>query len=291
MGYAAASRREGAIVKKAVRVMAATALIFPLTTAGAAAENTSIPLNGIANLVLCDDDGNCPGTAAADVIVASNKPQYITGGPGDDHIELDLLFLQGSSDTADGGPGRDCIDGGGSNDLMLGGAGDDNVPCEFSAFVDPAAAMTGGPGDDTINGGPGNDSMNGIFDSDTLIGGDGDDLLQDFYPLDADKLFGGTGNDTLNAVDAGGDDVVDGGPGMDTCYGDAGDKFVNCEIVKRVPPGARTGLRIAPGGNVVRDFNPLDLTPNAAPNWRRSPSLQPTPPRKPALHMERATRR
>lgn len=89
------------------------------------------------------------------------------------------------------------------------------------------------------------------------------DLLQGFYPLDADRLSGGPGNDVLNAADAGGDDFVDGGAGRDTCYGDAGDTFVNCESIVRLGSGDTRGLRIGLGGQVVRDFDPADLTETA----------------------------
>jgi Ca2+-binding RTX toxin-like protein len=110
-------------------------------------------------------------------MVDSNNPGQVFGPGGDDDIELDAVFASGSADVGDGGEGRDCIDGGGGADLMIGGPGDDNRPCEFTAFVDPQAALTGGPGDDRIEGGPGDDTMNGIFDNDTLIGGTGNDLL------------------------------------------------------------------------------------------------------------------
>ncbi len=117
---------------------------------------------------------------------------------------------------------------------MIGGPGDDNRPCDFTAFVDPEAALTGGPGNDRIEGGPGNDSMNGIFDDDTLLGGTGDDLLRDGSPDDKDRLFGGRGTDTLDARDGAGDDLIDGGPGVDDCSGDANDTFANCERLTRV---------------------------------------------------------
>ena len=117
---------------------------------------------------------------------------------------------------------------------MIGGPGDDNRPCEFSAFVDPQGALTGGPGNDRIEGGPGNDSMNGIFDDDTLLGGTGDDLLKDTSPLDKDRMFGDQGKDTLDARDGDGNDLIDGGAGVDDCSGDATDRFVNCERIRRL---------------------------------------------------------
>ncbi|MBW3639206.1 MAG: hypothetical protein KY451_05075 [Actinobacteria bacterium] len=208
------------------------ALLLPLT-AGVAFAHDETQTNNPTAVILCDG-GRCEGTDGRDTIVASNKPEEILGGAGDDDIELDVVFLSGSSDVAIGGPGRDCIDGGAGGDLMIGGPGDDNRPCEFTAFVDPLAALTGGPGDDRIEGGPGDDTMNGIFDDDTLLGGEGNDLLRDPSPLDTDLLDGGPGRDTLDATDGDGNDLVDGGPGSDDCSGDLTDRFVNCERVQRI---------------------------------------------------------
>ncbi len=213
--------------RPAVRLALAAAAAGLLVPAVPAVAN-----NLVTNVITCDG-GRCEGTPDNDTIVASNKPEQIFGNGGDDDIELDAVFLSGSSDVADGGPGRDCIDGGAGGDLIIGGEGDDNRPCEFTAFVDPLAALTGGPGDDTIDGGPGDDTMNGIFDDDTLLGGTGNDLLRDPSPLDKDRLFGGPGRDTLDATDQDGDDLVDGGPGDDDCSGDEGDQFVNCERVHK----------------------------------------------------------
>lgn len=145
--------------------------------------------------------GRCDGTDDSDTIEASCSAEQVIGYGGDDDIELDAVFPSGSSDLGIGGLGRDCIDGGDGGDLMIGGSGDDNRPCEFTAFVDPEAALTGGPGNDRIEGGPGDDSMNGISDDDVLVGGTGDDLLRDTSPVDKGPLFGGRGNDTLDARD------------------------------------------------------------------------------------------
>jgi hypothetical protein len=213
--------------------MASAAPAAPaIPNAGPAAAAPPLPpTNPLKPVILCNglNGGTCTGTPDSDTLIAGQKIDHIFGGAGDDDIEQNVIFLQGSSDDAHGGPGRDCIDGGGGDSQQFGDDGDDNVPCEFTAFVDPQAALTGGPGDDTEHGGNGNDSLDGIFDSDTLYGDAGDDLINDPYPNDQDKEYGGPGNDVLNASDAGNDDIVDGGPGNDTCYGDPGDTFVNCE--------------------------------------------------------------
>jgi len=194
-----------------------------LATAGAA-----VAQSVVGTLVRCDG-GRCEGTDGRDTIVGSDRSEEVIAKAGDDDVELDATIAGGSDDVGDGGPGRDCIDGGAGDDLMIGGPGDDNRPCEFTAFVNPRAALTGGPGDERIEGGPGNDSIDGIADDDTLLGGDGNDLIEDFQTLDSDTLSGGEGDDTLNATDGDRGDLVDGGPGRDECSGDAGDTIRNCE--------------------------------------------------------------
>ncbi len=181
------------------------------------------------SVMRCDDAGRCEGTDESDVIVASDESQRVIAKAGDDDIELDETIVGGSDDIAFGGRGRDCIDGGAGNDVMIGGRGDDDRPCEFTAFVNPQAGMTAGPGDDRVEGGPGDDSMDGIADDDTLIGNTGRDRINDPAPDDKDRLFGGQDSDILDSTDGDGDDVVDGGRGRDRCSGDAGDEFRNCE--------------------------------------------------------------
>lgn len=89
---------------------------------------------------------------------------------------------------------------------------------------------------------PPSGGLSGITDDDTLLGGEGNDLIEDPAPLDSDKLFGGPGNDTLNAKDGDGRDIVDGGPGIDSCIGDPGDTLTNCEIgtTRTSPSGDNT---------------------------------------------------
>jgi Ca2+-binding RTX toxin-like protein len=217
-------------MKKALPTLT-LALLLPLS-GGAALAQGSTDTSNPATVPLACDAPTCEGTDEADTIIAGQSANRVIGKGGDDDIELDAAFPSGSPDVGLGGEGRDCIDGGAGGDVMIGGPGDDNRPCEFTAFVDPEAALTGGPGNDRIDGGPGNDSMNGIFDDDLLLGGTGDDLLRDASPDDKDRLYGGWGKDTLNAQDGGGDDLIDGGPGKDDCTGDRGDRFVNCESVK-----------------------------------------------------------
>lgn len=60
--------------------------------------------------------------------------------------------------------------------------------------------------------------------------GDHDVLDANNFFKDRDRLFGGGGPDKLLANDKDGRDVLRGGQGRDRCYGDPGDRFVNCEV-------------------------------------------------------------
>jgi len=206
----------GTPVIKALQVGFVGAL-FVLSTPGAA----------VAEVIRCEDR-RCEGTNSRDTIVASTESNKVVAKGGNDDVELDDAVAVGGDDVGLGGRGRDCIDGGAGKDLMIGGPGNDNRPCEFTAFVNPRAAMTSGPGNDTIKGRGGDDSMDGIRGNDLLIGNRGADLIEDVMTGDRDRLFGGRGNDTLKAIDGDGDDVLVGGPGSDDCSGDEGDVFRGC---------------------------------------------------------------
>ena len=74
---------------------------------------------------------------------------------------------------------------------------------------------------------------------DAIYGYKGNDLLDaNNYFSDRDRLYGGDQGDKLLANDQDGRDVLRGGMGRDRCYGDSGDRFVNCEVVRRLAPTA-----------------------------------------------------
>jgi len=50
------------------------------------------------------------------------------------------------------------------------------------------------------------------------------------YSYERDRLYGGAQGDKLLANDRDGRDVLRGGMGHDRCYGDMGDRFMNCEV-------------------------------------------------------------
>jgi Ca2+-binding RTX toxin-like protein len=104
-------------------------------------------------------------------------------GGGDDQLDSDIFPSFGIG--AEGGPGNDTIDGGGSGQTT-----------------------------DVINGGPGDDTLR---QADVQNGGDGNDDL--FGSSDDDELYGDAGDDTLNGQF--GNDLVDGGDGNDIMQGDS----------------------------------------------------------------------
>jgi Ca2+-binding RTX toxin-like protein len=74
---------------------------------------------------------------------------------------------------------------------------------------------------------------------DVIYGFDGNDVLDanNFFK-ERDRLYGGAQGDKLLANDNDGRDVLRGGAGRDRCYGDPGDRFVNCEVERRLAPTA-----------------------------------------------------
>jgi Ca2+-binding RTX toxin-like protein len=146
------------------------------------------------------------GTAGDDVIVSSDRGQWISGGDGDDRIC--------------GKGGNDIIDGGAGDDRMSGGRGADWINSEY--------------GDDLILGGPGADFLNIIGEhengDDEVFGGPGDDVLA--AGVGEDKMFGESGDDQLFAAqeDSPLVDLFSGGRGTDTCDPGEEDKLRSCEL-------------------------------------------------------------
>lgn len=191
------------------------------------------------------------GESGKDLVVGGGRDDTLYGGTGDDTLVGDWsgegLVIEGhGSDYLDGEDGQDVLIGGGLDDTLYGGSGDDRligdgqgedeVPRayqgrDFLDGEDGADFLDGGGGDDTLNGGVGYDSdtLIGGAGNDGLLGGDGDDLLRgdgaygDVAPGDhgMDRISGGGGNDTL--LGDGGLDDLNGGDGNDLILGDSDD--------------------------------------------------------------------
>jgi Ca2+-binding RTX toxin-like protein len=134
----------------------------------------------------------------------------VIGGPGDDKslyglANLSQSAIAGLGVTAIGGPGNDSLLGGRAIDLLFGDEDDD--------------ILVGGLGDDSLEGGGDNDILVD-YEAEIELGRPGpgqvltiDADLSGVRTPDTDTLIGGAGNDVL--VSLTGDDRVEGGNGSD----------------------------------------------------------------------------
>ena len=128
---------------------------------------------------------------------------------GDPVVETSILAGPGA-DVVQGGEGNDRITGGPGDDRLLGGGGFDDLlyATEADVVVDLARGTGGAAGEaDTLAG------------FETLVGGDGDDVLTGAGP--AEVIDGGEGADVVRG--GGGADRLFGGVGADALLGQAGD--------------------------------------------------------------------
>jgi hypothetical protein len=66
---------------------------------------------------------------------------------------------------------------------------------------------------------------------DAIYGFEAHDILDaNNFSRDRDRLYGGDNGDKLLANDRDGRDALRGGMGRDRCFGDRGDRFVNCNV-------------------------------------------------------------
>ena len=175
------------------------------------------------------------GSPFADTLIGNAAANRLVGAGGDDK-----LLGGGGDDVLDGGADDDVMVGGAGADTFVGGPGTDTVsyaqePLPVTVTVDGQANDgAAGEGDnvgfdvETVIGGNGDDMLDGGDDPHTLTGGPGDDVLIGGNTDDTlnggdgnDRLAGGGGNDTLQG--GAGNDQLDGGQGNDTIDGDTGD--------------------------------------------------------------------
>lgn len=139
-------------------------------------------------------------------------------------------------------------------------------------ITDTDTVFTGTGDSDTLVGGVGDDRIFGGGDDDRLIGNDGNDQIRG--GSDDDRLFGGNGNDRLFGgsgddrlagnegddflVGGGGDDRLLGGNGTDRMSGGSGDDILDGGLGADIASGG-TGrdvfvLRLNNGPDRIRDF-------------------------------------
>ena len=179
--------------------------------------------------------------AAVDFVVHDVAEIYVNVFGGNDQVTLGRRAMNAKiiggegNDTLSAGEGNDTICGDGGNDYLFGGGGHDYLNGGDGTGAD-ADDILGGTGWDTIdysarvnhvrvgvgqnfNDGELNEQDNVHEGVEIVIGGDGDDMLQNFTPFPS-KLYGGAGNDLLIGNEA--DDLLDGGAGNDELTGAGG---------------------------------------------------------------------
>lgn len=138
--------------------------------------------------------------SALEATRSNDGDDNLNGGDGDDY-----LALRDGDDRANGGAGDDILRGGDGKDTLSGGAGDDELK-----GGDQSDKLNGGTGNDTLNG----TDTDGIYTSFRSYDGEGfaDIRLGSLRSDGADLLNGGYGDDVILA--AAGDTVI-GGEGDD----------------------------------------------------------------------------
>jgi len=190
---------------------------------------------------------NFVGTPSNDVFFGDASDDIAHGAAGDDE-----LHGGGGADQLYGDDGADLLFGDYGGDTLHGGAGDDRLYA--GSLSDPDAtndrnAVYGEDGDDILIGSAG---------FDTLDGGAGDDRIDsaavsgyDGFGASVDTLLGGDGNDVLrgsprDALSGGnGADALEGGASQD---GGAGDDTLTIKGVKTSAGGAGADIFVIATG-------------------------------------------
>ncbi len=167
------------------------------------------------------------GCGADKIAIESATPDAITvfrGNGGDDQFDIDLDTSDGNGLlVAAGDDGNDRLDAAGSSqNVWLVG---DDVQVDYGVDANNASALNsvrsanpGVGGSDTLSGGEGNDVLIGGAAGDTLAGNGGNDLLIGDHgeaTYQNNRLFQAETIDFFS----GGPDNLDGGPGNDTMLG------------------------------------------------------------------------
>ncbi|AUC52192.1 hypothetical protein CDO87_02875 [Sagittula sp. P11] len=258
-----------------------------------------------------DDAESVTGTALGDNIRTQGGEDTVDALGGDDTIELggggsysggdddDLFILldglpigDGVGDIVNGGPGNDTLDmsgvtGTGMKVNRPGFSLDTNVsslddPAQSTEMIRVEHYIGTDQGDDflmyagdvSIEGRGGNDTILAGFNSQTISGGDGDDVIDSDFELVSsisDNLSGDAGNDTLRGSESGSDtidggadnDEIDGRGGEDRLIGGLGDDTIDggAATDTAVYAGARGDFAVSvtrDGTVFVEDLNPDD---------------------------------
>jgi Ca2+-binding RTX toxin-like protein len=191
-----------------------------------------------------EDEDRIFGDAGNDHLYGSRGNDFIAGDIGNDFVDgsfgNDVLYGDAGNDSVSGGDHNDVVYGGAGNDVLDGGFNDDmlfpgdgndtvygggqfdTVIFEDLAGVTVTLGASGGS-DTVLNveavvGGAGADLLVGNSTAHILIGGDGNDRLEEPSPSVGQVIYGAGGDDTLTIGTLGGV-LAYGGSGRDTLYG------------------------------------------------------------------------
>ncbi|NCO87938.1 MAG: calcium-binding protein [Rhodobacterales bacterium] len=216
------------------------------------------------------------GTSGDDLFRPLFGPDIVSGGPGDDRLELpttlertgvfattpnELAFrgnvgTQGYAYTVRDVETFVFADGATYTFAQMVALANNNTGEPLPDPTPGPDVIEGTSGDDTIKGAGGNDTLRGAGGNDSISGGAGRDTLSG--DAGNDILSGGAGNDTLYGGDGndrllggGGRDLINGGRGVDSMTGNRGaDTFVFDD--------RDTGLKAAKR-DVITDFGGRDV--------------------------------
>ena len=138
---------------------------------------------------LYSDNGNdtLNGGSGDDYLYGGINNCVLNGNSGNDTIaDGNLSSFQLGNDLLNGGSGDDTLTSSAGNDTLIGGGGNDNLYFVNGQFY-RAGTMKGGAGDDNLygwsiaggklDGGDGNDYIEVGIEKNTLVGGNGADIL------------------------------------------------------------------------------------------------------------------
>jgi Ca2+-binding RTX toxin-like protein len=198
--------------------------------------HTAVILRGVQASSLTQENLGFPvtGSAAATTQTGTAAGEVIYGQGGADTIDAmggnDTLYGSNGDDTLNGGEGRDTLWDGFGNDVLNGGADDDWLYANDGGndalyggdgrdYISASRTQFSTPGTVLLDGGAGGDwiyyfQIYHLFDTVTIVGGEGDDYIQAF-PAVSVSIDAGVGNDVVFADVMGGPVTVSLGGGTD----------------------------------------------------------------------------
>lgn len=188
-----------------------------MTVGGNVTEDFSIEVVAISE----ENDGDVAESSVVNLDIAVEEPTEINGTSSSETLEggdgRDVIDGEGGNDKLYGFEGDDVLNGGSGNDSLFGDSGDDVLNGDSGNDY-----LRGGEGNDEMSGGSGRDEMYGDAGNDVMMGDGGDDLM--LGGAGNDRMDGGADDDTLSGGD--GADTLEGGLGDDKLYGGDGDDIL-----------------------------------------------------------------